>query len=153
MKKVENKRKFSTSKEIFFFHEMNEVHFKRWSRRLTNLANFVEIKKSSMNFSQTVVSLQKLWFRVWSIKNEIKVAFAIFSAGEFKKISLKMFELEMRKISEIFSNSFDQKSQKNGIWFFKEHIKNMWNLYYEIIIIIGYNKYICWVFLSENFQR
>jgi hypothetical protein len=43
------------------------------------------------------------------------MAFAIFSAGEFKKISLKMFELEMRKISEIFSNSFDQKSQKNGI--------------------------------------
>jgi hypothetical protein len=61
------------------------------------------------------------------IWKKLKVAFAIFSDGEFRKISLKIFELEMRNISKIFPNSFDQKSQKNGIWFFKEHIKNMWS--------------------------
>jgi hypothetical protein len=46
---------------------------------------------------------------------------------DFIKISLKIFEQEMRKIFNIFPNSFDRKSQKNVIWFFKYHIRNMWS--------------------------
>jgi hypothetical protein len=47
------------------------------------------------------------------------VTFSIVSAGEFRKISLKIFEQEIRKIFKIFPNIFDQKSQNN--------IKDMWS--------------------------
>jgi hypothetical protein len=50
------------------------------------------------------------------------VAFSIFSADDSKKISLKIFEQEMRKILKIFPNIFDQKSQKNVIGFIKEYV-------------------------------
>jgi hypothetical protein len=62
-----------------------------------------------MDFSQTVVSFKKLWLWVWTrakkqnediFKN--KVAFPIFLAGNFKKLSLKNFEPEMRKNFKIF---------------------------------------------------
>jgi hypothetical protein len=43
------------------------------------------------------------------------MAIAIFLAGDFRQISLKIFEQEMRKIFKIIPNSFDQKSQKNVI--------------------------------------
>jgi hypothetical protein len=55
-----------------FSHEMNEINWIRWSRRLNNLASLSEINllyfwltRASTDFSQTVVSFQKLWFRVW----------------------------------------------------------------------------------------
>jgi hypothetical protein len=41
-----------------------------------------------------------------------KIKFIIISAGDSRKISLKIFKQEMRKIFKIFPNSFDQKSQK-----------------------------------------
>jgi hypothetical protein len=37
----------------------------------------------------------------------VKVVFQIFSAKDSRKISLKNFEEEMRKIFEIFPKSFD----------------------------------------------
>jgi hypothetical protein len=46
---------------------------------------------------------------------KIKVAIAIFLAGDFRKISLRNFEREMRKIFTIFPNDSDQKSEKNVI--------------------------------------
>jgi hypothetical protein len=43
------------------------------------------------------------------------VAFFIFSASGTRKLSLKIFEQEMRKIFEILPNIFDQKSQNHAI--------------------------------------
>jgi hypothetical protein len=64
-----------------------------------------------MNVSQTVVSLQKLWFRVEKRAkkqnedifeyNKKWQYFSIFSAGDSRKIS---FEQEIRKIFKIFPN-------------------------------------------------
>jgi hypothetical protein len=39
------------------------------------------------------------------------VALSIFSASDSKKISLKLFELEMRKFFKMFLIIMDQKSQ------------------------------------------
>jgi hypothetical protein len=55
------------------------------------------------------------------------VAFLIFLSGDSRKISLKLFEQEIKKIFEIFSIMFDQKLQNHVICFFKEDIKNMWS--------------------------
>jgi hypothetical protein len=57
---------------------------------------------------------------------KLKWAFSILLADDSRKISLKIFEQEIRKIFKIFRSIFDQKSQNNVIWFLKQHIKIMW---------------------------
>ena len=49
------------------------------------------------------------------ISTKLKVAFLIFSAGHARKISLKIFEQEMRKIFKIFPIIFEEKSQNHVI--------------------------------------
>jgi hypothetical protein len=44
------------------------------------------------------------------------VSFSIFLAGDSRKISLKNFEQEMRKIFKIFPNIFDQKQREKLKW-------------------------------------
>jgi hypothetical protein len=45
----------------------------------------------------------------------IKVSLPIFLASDFKKISSKNLEPEMRRNFKIFPNSFDQKFQQSVI--------------------------------------
>ena len=55
------------------------------------------------------------------------MVFALFLAGKFRKISLKIFEQEMTKIFEIFSKYFWPKITWPYHMIFKEHIRNMWS--------------------------
>jgi hypothetical protein len=57
-------------------HEFNKINFLWLIRRLINLASFDErnvlnfrLKQASMNFSQTFLSLQKLWLRVQGVRS------------------------------------------------------------------------------------
>jgi hypothetical protein len=91
------------------------------------------IKEGFNRFLLNRSLLHKIEFWVW--KRASKQNENIFKRNKrwhfkpmiSKKISLKSFEQEIRIIFKIFPNIFDQKSQKHVIWFFKEHIKNMWS--------------------------